>query len=359
MNRQERSQRFTLTVFFSAVVFFALTVTLIIAGLLVFLLNRWGLFVPDGQAELSSLALILLMMGLSLVVGTITTVVVIRFPLSPVNSLLDGMRKLSQGNYQARINIGFLGKHQLGFELVDSFNLLASELESTEMLRSDFINNFSHEFKTPIVSIAGFAKLLKYGNLSEAQKAEYLDVIENESLRLSELATNVLNLTKVENQMILTEISEYNLSEQLRTCILMLENKWVRKQLELTLDFDEHSVRANKELLSHVWINIIDNAIKFSPEKGCIEIRVGEDDSCVWVSVINTGVEITDADKIKIFTKFYQADQSHSGDGNGIGLAVVKKIVELHGGKVEVESSGGKNTFTVKLEKNIIIADAV
>jgi len=297
MNKQERSQRFTLTMFFSAVVFFALIITLIVAGLLAFLLNRWGLFVRDGQAELSSMALILLMMGLSLIVGTTTTVLLIRLPLSPVNSLLDGMRKLSQGDYKARINMGFLGRRQVGFELVDSFNLLAAELESTEMLRSDFINNFSHEFKTPIVSIAGFAKLLKYGDLTEAQRAEYLDVIESESLRLSELATNVLNLTKVENQMILTEVSEYNLSEQLRTCVLMLENKWTKKELELNLDFDEYSVCANKELLSHVWINLIDNAIKFSPDKGCVEINIGETDEGLWVSVINEGPEINDADK--------------------------------------------------------------
>lgn len=359
MNKQERSQRFTLTVFFSVVVFFALIATLIIAGVLVFLLNRWGLFVPDGQAELSSMALILLMMCMSLVLGTIITVVVIRFPLNPVNSLLDGMRKLSQGNYQARINMGFLGKHHVGFELVDSFNLLAAELESTEMLRSDFINNFSHEFKTPIVSIAGFAKLLKYGDLSEAQKAEYLDVIESESLRLSELATNVLNLTKVENQMILTEVSEYNLSEQLRTCVLMLENKWDRKHLELNLDFDEYSVCANRELLSHVWLNLIDNAIKFSPDKGCVEIELGEDGDGLWVSITNEGTKIAEEDKKKIFNKFYQADQSHASEGNGIGLAVVKKIMELHGGKIEVESKDGKTSFTVRLEKNSIIAQAM
>ena len=183
MNKQERSQRFTLTVFFSAVVFFALIVTLIITGMLVFLFERWGFFVPDGQANLNSITLILLMIGISLVIGTVITVAVIRFPLSPVNSLLDGMRKLSQGDYKARIDMGFLGK--TGFELVDRFNLLAAELESTEMLRSDFINNFSHEFKTPIVSIAGFAKLLKYGELTEAQKEEYLNIIESESLRLS------------------------------------------------------------------------------------------------------------------------------------------------------------------------------
>jgi len=297
-------------------------------------------------------------MGLSLIIGTIIMVVVIRFPLSPVNSLLDGMRKLSQGDYKARIDMGFLGRHQLGFELVDSFNLLASELESTEMLRSDFINNFSHEFKTPIVSIAGFAKLLKYGELSEEQRAEYLDIIESESMRLSQLATNVLNLTKVESQMILSETSEYNLSEQLRTCVLMLEKKWDKKHLELNLDFDEHSVRVNKELMSHVWINLIDNAIKFSPEGGCIEIKLRQSEGEIWVSVINEGPEISDEDKKKIFNKFYQADQSHSGDGNGIGLAVVKKIVELHGGRIEVESKDRKNSFTVILKKNVIVADA-
>lgn len=355
MNTQERSQRFTLTLFFSIVVFSAFIITLIITGLTVYLLVRFNLFVPDGQADLSSMTLILIMMGLSLIVGTIITVIVIRIPLTPVNSVLDGMRKLSLGDYKARINMGYLGRHQLGYELIESFNLLASELESTETLRADFINNFSHEFKTPIVSIAGFAKLLKYGDLTDAQRAEYLNIIESESMRLSELATKVLNLTKIENQMILTELAEYNLSEQLRTCVLMLENKWEKKSIELELAFDEYSVLANKELMSHVWLNLIDNAIKFSPVKGCVEIRAGKNIDNIWVSVINEGPEISDNDRKKIFYEFYQADESHSREGNGIGLSVVKKIVELHNGKIEVESKGGKNTFTVYLKNNLNI----
>lgn len=355
MNRQEKSQRFILTIFFATVVFIALIISLILTGGIVYLLNRWNIFVPDGQVD--SLRLILLMMGFSLVIGTVATAIIIRIPLNPINSLLDGMRKLSQGDFKARINIGILGKHQVGYELMDTFNTLASELESTEMLRSDFINNFSHEFKTPIVSIAGFTKLLKRGDLTDEQKAEYLDIIESESLRLSAMATNVLNLTKIENQSILTELSEYNLSEQLRTCVLMLESKWSRKDIELELDFDEHTVYANEELLKQVWLNLIDNAIKFSEEGGCVAIKAGESSDGVWVSVENHGAEISEENKKKIFNKFYQADESHSGEGNGIGLAIVKKIVELHGGKTDVESHDGKNIFTITLKKRVITAD--
>ena len=192
---------------------------------------------------------------------------------------------------------------------------------------------------------------------ADEQKAEYLDIIETESLRLSAMATNVLNLTKIENQSILTELSEYNLSEQLRTCVLMLESKWSRKDIELELDFDEHTVYANEELLKQVWLNLIDNAIKFSEEGGCVAIRAGESSDSVWVSVENNGAEISEEDKKKIFNKFYQTDKSHSGEGNGIGLAIVKKIVELHGGKTDVESKNGKNTFTITLKKRVITAD--
>lgn len=349
MNRQEKSQRFILTIFFSTVVFIALIISLVITGLIFYFLNRFGVLLPVGNS-LDSMGLILLMMGFSLVLGTLVTAIIIRVPLKPINSLLNGMRKLSQGDYKARINIGLLGKHHVGYDLVDAFNTLAAELESTEMLRSDFINNFSHEFKTPIVSIAGFTKLLKHGELSDEQRVEYLDIIESESLRLSEMATNVLNLTKVENQNILTELSRYNLAEQLRTCVLMLEGKWARKNIEPDLELDELTVYANEELLKQVWLNLIDNAIKFSPEGGRVSIKLWGSSESVRVSVENEGPEISAENRKKIFNKFYQADESHSGEGNGIGLAIVKKIVELHGGITEVESREGINTFTVSLQ---------
>ena len=226
---------------------------------------------------------------------------------------------------------------------------MAEELENTEMLRGDFINNFSHEFKTPIVSIAGLAKLVNKGDLDEEQRSQYLNTIESESLRLADMATNVLNLKKVENQTILSEITEYNLSEQIRSCVLLLENKWTQKDIGLSLDFDEINIEGNEELLKQIWINLTDNAIKFSPKGGTVTIEIEEDSEYTTVRVKNTGSEISEADRRKIWNKFYQADKSHTTEGNGIGLAIVKRIVDLHGGEVGVESGNGEVCFYVVL----------
>jgi signal transduction histidine kinase len=224
---------------------------------------------------------------------------------------------------------------------------MAEELEHTEVLRGDFVNNFSHEFKTPIVSIAGFTKLLKKGNLTEEQRAEYLDIIEEESLRLSEMATNVLNMTKIENQTILTDVTTYNLSEQMRSCVLLLEKRWTNKKLELSLEFDEYNICACEELLKQVWINLIDNSVKYSPEYGVIVIRIREEGENYHISIANSGIEIPEEKRQKIFEKFYQADESHSSAGNGIGLSIVKSVIDLHGGKVWVECKNGITTFHV------------
>jgi len=352
MNRQERKQRLSLTLFFAAVVFLSMFVTILLAGILVYLATHFGVISLDG--EISTSQSIMLMMLLSILIGAALTMAVIRIPLNPFYSIISGMRKLAQGDYKARLNMGHLfSMRSLGGEVVETFNTLAAELESTEMLRSDFINNFSHEFKTPIVSIAGFAKLLKRGNLSEEQKLAYLDVIEQESLRLSYMATNVLNLTKVENQSILTDLTEYNLSEQLRTCVLMLEPKWSKRETDLSLEFEEHVIRANEELMKQVWINLIDNAVKFSPVGGAVSISVQETEGELHVSITNTGEEIPPESRERIFNKFYQADESHATEGNGIGLAIVRHITELHRGSVKLRCGDGYNTFTVSIPKNL------
>ena len=236
---------------------------------------------------------------------------------------------------------------------MSSFNRMAEELEKTENLRMDFINNLSHEFKTPIVSITGLAKVLKKGNLTEDQRHEYLDAIEEESMRLSYLATSVLNLTKVENQSILTDVTSFNLSEQIRSCILLLDTKWEKKQLNFSLDFDEYYIEANEELLKQLLINLIDNAIKFSENGRSIDICIETEDDAITVSISNYGKEISDDQKQKIFNKFYQADESHSSEGHGVGLAIVKKIVALHNGSISVTSENGRTTFTVILPQNI------
>jgi signal transduction histidine kinase len=238
-------------------------------------------------------------------------------------------------------------------ELSESFNTLATELGNTEMLRSDFINDFSHEFKTPIVSIVGFARLLKSDQLTEEERRQYIQAIEEESMRLSLMSTNILNLTKVENQTILNEVSEFNLSEQIRSCILLLEKEWDNKALELQVDFDEYTVTGNEELLKQVWINLIGNAIKFTPRCGTVSVDIHDEGENIKVDVSNTGSEIP-RDKIeKIWTKFYQADESHSTDGNGIGLPIVKRIVELHSGSVSVKSENCITVFSVVIPKNV------
>ena len=163
------------------------------------------------------------------------------------------------------------------------------------------------------------------------------------------MATNVLNLTKVENQTILTDVTTYNLSEQIRSCILLLENRWMKKHQEFLLEFEEYEISANEELLKQVFINLIDNAIKFSPEYGIIDIKIAEKDRGHTISISNTGEEIPKESIEKIFNKFYQADESHASEGNGVGLAIVKKIVNLHKGSISVRSENGITTFEIEL----------
>lgn len=184
--------------------------------------------------------------------------------LKPIKRIIDQLDRLASGDFKTRLHFGKpIADHPTFKQVEKSFNRAAEELDYTEMLRSDFINNFSHEFKTPIVSIAGFAKLLRRGNLTDEQKEEYLEVIEEESLRLSAMANNVLNLTRVENQTILTEVTRFNLSEQIRGAVLLLAEKWTPKNLYMDMQFGEHMICANEELLKQVWINLLDNAIKF------------------------------------------------------------------------------------------------
>lgn len=296
--------------------------------------------------------LFLFMGAVSLIVGLGISMLLGIIPMRPMSRVIDNLNRLSSGDFKVRLKPSKLIRIVPAFEdAVNSFNKMAEELEKTQMLRSDFINNFSHEFKTPIVSIAGFAKLLKKGNLTPEQQEEYISIIEAESLRLSTMATNVLNLTKVENQAILTDVTEFNLSEQIRNSILLLEPKWSKRDIEFDLPFREYYVRANEELLKQLWINLIDNAIKYTDDR--IKICIKDKDGRLEISVMNTGSTVP-VDKLeRIFDKFYQADESHSGEGNGIGLALSKRITELHRGKISVVSENSTTVFTVVLPNNL------
>ena len=342
------TKRFSLSLLFAVVVFCILLAAIGLSITIIYILTLAGM--SEGvEEELSVKTVLLYMLISSAVLGAAISLLLAKFPLRPVNQLIDQMNRLAAGDFKTRLNFGVLADHPVFIELAGSFNKLAEELENTEILRSDFINNFSHEFKTPIVSIAGLARLLNRGKLDEEQRAQYLTAIEEESRRLASMATNVLMLTKVENQSILTDLSVFNLSEQLRSCLLLLENKWTAKEIDLQLSMDEYTVRANEELLREVWINLIDNAIKFSPRGGRVSIEIGQQGDSLTVSICNDGEEIGEAEQKKIWSKFYQADASHSHEGNGIGLAIVKRIVELHRGERAVKCEAGRVTFSVTL----------
>ncbi len=324
------------------------TVLVALAGLVV--LVQTGVITVEWIENLNTGRMILLLAAVDTFIGFVVVITATTIPLRPVSNLILQMNRLASGDFQARLKFGrLLTSHPAFAELTDSFNKMAEELGNTEMLRNDFINNFSHEFKTPIVSVAGFAKVLKRGGLTPEQQAEYLNIIEAESLRLSYMATNVLNLTRIENQSILTNVSRFNLSEQIRSCILLLEHKWAPKELEWKLDFGELEIWGNEELLKQVWINLIDNAIKFSAHGDIVEIRLAQKEQEIRVSVINSGPEIPAEAREKIFNKFYQADESHSSEGNGVGLAIVKRVAQLHGGRALARSQGGITEFTVEL----------
>ena len=352
--RKKRTNRVSLTLLLSVVVFFALLIAILLALGLVMLLIQLHVF--KGVSEEIRMSNVLMVMVLiSLVMGAALVLIMSKIPVNPINIFVNGLNNLAAGNFKMRISYkGLLANQPAVLEITESFNKLAKELENTEMLRSDFINNFSHEFKTPIVSIAGFAKLLRRGNLTDEQKMQYLNAIEEESMRLSYMATNILNMTKVENQEILTDITEFNFSEQIRFAVLLLEEQWSKKNIELQLDFDEHMIEANEELLKQIWINLVDNAVKFAPRCATVGIDICATAQSYIVSVSNTGSDIPIEKQKRIFNKFYQADESHAQDGNGIGLAVVKKIVDLHSGWVSVKSENGMTVFVVELPKKQI-----
>ena len=351
LDREKNRRRIILTIVVSLCVFALITAALMLAIGLVFLLLKLGVIDSvEGQASFSSV--ILLMAVTSMILGFAITVGTSRIFLRPFDKLGDQLNRLSKGDFKARLSFGKpYSSISVMREIEDSFNKAANELDQTQMLRSDFINNFSHEVKTPIVSVAGFAKLLRHGNLTPEQQQEYLAIIEEESLRLSTMASNMLSLTKIENQTILTDVSEFNLSEQLRSAVLLLADKWSQKNLVLDIEFGEHIIRANEEMLKQVWINLIDNAIKFSENNGTLSVRIEEDGDRLAVSVSNEGEEIPPENIDRIWAKFYQADESHSTEGNGIGLAIVRSVVELHQGEVCVECKDGITTFTVLLPK--------
>ena len=355
MIKQVFKRRMNLALTLSLFVFVVMLTTFFATGLTAYVLDRLGIIdlnwahskdVSDSGA--SPLRFFLSLFGFCLLLGQALTAFLSKKTLQPIRRVVEATKEVAKGNFNVKVNVQ--GIYELE-ELSNSFNKMTDELASIETLKRDFINNFSHEFKTPIVSIRGFAKLLKKGDLSEQDQSDYLDIIISESERLGALSTQILNLANYEHVEIVSDKCRFQLDEQIRKVILMLEPKWTEKNIQLQVDLETAWYFGNEDLTQQIWINLLDNAIKFSHQGGIIDILLRNTHDGWIISIRDEGCGMDLQTTEHIFEKFYRADASHTNSGNGIGLAIVKRLITLIDGVIRVESSPHYgSTFTVELK---------
>ena len=286
------------------------------------------------------------------VLDTIRTYV---FQERPIRRITEGLARLTKGDFRTRIEpLPVMAGMEDYNEIIRHINTMAKELSGVETLRTDFVSNVSHEMKTPLAVMQNYAELLQYPDITDAERLEYAAAISESCKRLTALITNVLKLNKLENQQIFPEVTRYDLSEQLCGCMLDFESEWERKHIEIEADLDEAvNVTADPDLLCLVWHNLISNALKFTEEGGTVGISLHSEGGCAVVSVRDTGCGIPPETGRHIFEKFYQGDTSHAAKGNGLGLALVKRIIDITGAEIAVESEVGKgSTFTVRIKED-------
>lgn len=263
-------------------------------------------------------------------------------------TFIEAFDKVSHGEFGYQLEVPKKGRQ---FKLLfENFNKMSKELSSIQTLKDEFIHDFSHEFKTPIASINGFANLLLEGGLTEEEQRQYLKIIADESARLSTLAENTLTLNRLENQQFLGEVKPYRLDLQIKECVILLEREWTAKDITVSSELAPLEYEGNASLMQQVWLNLIGNAIKFTPSRGEIAVSLAERGGGAEVRVSDNGIGMSKEVALHVFDKYYQGDASHSTRGNGLGLSIVKRIVTLAGGSVSVESREGEgSTFIVFL----------
>ncbi len=300
----------------------------------------------------TSIPLLLQVNVFSLIVATVATHFLSKMFFDPIKELREGMQKIADGNFDTRLETKSTSDEIQ--EVFAGFNMMAQELGSTEILQTDFVSNVSHEFKTPINAIEGYTMLLQSTENIDEVENEYIEKILFNTRRLSSLVSNILLLSKLENQSIQTGQERYSLDEQIREDILALEAAWAPKNIEFDVDLDSIVYLGNKNIMHHVWSNLLGNAIKFSPNGGTIKMRLQKKDEKVIFVLEDQGPGLSEEAQKHLFDKFYQADTSHKEEGNGLGLALVKNILSLCGGEISAENiEPGGCRFTVTLpDKN-------
>ena len=306
------------------------------------LLHRWFpafANVPD----------LIVVVAIGLAIALAVTRPLSRIFFDPVKKVREAMRTISDGDFHIRLETESSSVEIQ--ELYAGFNMMAQDLGNNEVLQSDFVSNVSHELKTPINAIEGNATLLQNTDLSEEQ-AELVDDILDDTKRLSGLIGNMLLLTKVDHQGIAEHHTTFSLDEQIRQCIIELERSWTKKETDFDIDLEEITYKGNEALLSHVWSNLIGNAIKFGPQNGLVRIKLYQSKDKIIFTIEDEGPGIAEDAIKRVFDRFYQADKSHKGEGNGLGLALAKQIVLMENGTISVKNRPEDGCiFTVELNK--------
>jgi len=341
--RQEQRNRFSLRTRLTALVTLEMLVCVLVAYGLDLLLNK----VLPIQYEIP---LEVELIGTCLLVGILVTSQLSKYFFNPIKKLRSAMDKVADGDFSIRLDEKSTSKEIM--EIYTGFNLMAHELSSTEILQTDFVSNVSHEFKTPINAIEGYSTLLQDADNLDQTQREYIDKILFNTQRLSSLVGSILLLSKLENQQILTKQTEYRLDEQIRQSVVALESAWAQKDIELDVELDLVSYLGNEPMMRHVWDNLISNAIKFSPHGGTVKLLLAEKARKLIFTIEDQGPGLSEEAQKHIFDKFYQADSSHKQEGNGLGLALVKRILTIEKGQITAENiPKGGCRFTVTLHK--------
>ena len=293
---------------------------------------------------------VLTILATGIFLGTLAIVHSSRSIVKPIKELSKAARDVAEG--KLNVYVKPVGSDEIS-RLTKDFNIMTQALISTDKLHKEFVSNVSHEFKTPVTSIKGFAKLVRDGNLEKAQMQEYCDIIIEESERLSNLAQDLLKLSELENSVIQENVVLIAVDEQIRKAAVSLEPLWSKKEIEIELNLEKVSFKSNSQCLQQVWNNLLTNAIKFSDPKSKINIELFTKDDKLHFSIQDRGIGIKEDDQVRIFERFYQADTSRAEEGHGLGLVIVKKIVEKAGGSISVNSVYGEGTtFIVELPMN-------
>lgn len=322
---------------FALIMAIIITISMILTYIIVYLLMRFQFSPFTGALTSSSFIAVL-----SIVLGIAISTYVSKKILRPILKINDAAKNVAKGDFSVRLEEKSIAKEIK--EIAGNFNIMVKEMSNTETLRNDFVSNVSHEFKTPLSAIEGYATLLQDDFLSKEEQKKYINYILENTGRLTNLTQNILSLSRLENQEIILQKEYFQLDEQIRRVLLSYESLWESKNLAIDLNLESIMFYGNKSLLAQVWSNLIDNAIKFSNKNGILSVTCILRGTNILVTIMDNGIGMQDEAKTHAFDKFYQEERSHNVKGNGLGLALVRRIVTLCEGAVSLESEKGKGT---------------